>query len=199
MHVNNTSRSCFYELTQLRSIRRPLSMDFAKTSVHIKSCRSLQQFFLQCHRRCHEKTAICPQRRSQVDLEQEKVWPYHSCAEGSSPLVYHPSAYRFCSLSTTPFMVEVRHTSTAPAIPSERLARGLTCDLLSKATWLCLEPGFVALGPETSLSRDRLFGTHCPRTFELRNCHWSVSNLCWKHIFSRSICLAALTTLLWLG
>ena len=41
-----------------------------------------------------EKTVICPQRRSQVDLEQEEVRPYHSCAEGSAPLASHPSAYR---------------------------------------------------------------------------------------------------------
>ena len=33
---------------------------------HIKSCRLLQHYLLRCHRRCREKTAICPQRRSQV-------------------------------------------------------------------------------------------------------------------------------------
>ena len=144
MHVNNTTRSCFYKLTQLRSIRRSFSTDFAKTSAHIKSFRSLQQCFSRCHSRCREKTAICPQRRSQVDLEQEKVRPYHSCAEGSSPLAHHPSAYRLCSLSTTPCMVEVRHTSAAPAILFERSAPGLTCDRLFKVTWRCLEPGLVA-------------------------------------------------------
>ena len=41
-----------------------------------------------------------------------------------------------------------------------------------------LEPGLVALGPNASVSRDRSFGTRCPRTFELRNCRWNVSNLC---------------------
>ena len=65
------------------------------TFPHIKSCRLLQQYLLRRHRRCREKTAICPRRLSQVDLEQEKVRPYHSCAEGSASLASHPSAYRF--------------------------------------------------------------------------------------------------------
>ena len=67
---------------------------------HIKSCRLLQQYLSRCHRHCREKTAICPQRRSQVDLDQEEVRPYHSCAEGSAPLASHPSAHRLqdCSL-----------------------------------------------------------------------------------------------------
>ena len=80
--------------------------------------------------------------------------------------------------------VEVRHTSASHAILSERSVPGLTCDLLFEATWLCLEPGLVASGLEASVSPDRFFGTHCPRTFELRNCHWSLSKLCWKHIYS---------------
>ena len=93
------------------------------------------------------------------------------------------STSRSQSLFTTPYMVVVRHTSAALAILFERSAPGLTCDLLFEVTWLCLEPGPVALGPEASVSRDRSFGTHCPRTFELRNCRWNVSNLCWKHIY----------------
>ena len=93
------------------------------------------------------------------------------------------STSRSQSLFTTPFMVVVRHTSAALAIRSERSAPGHTSDPLFEVTWLCLESGLVASGPETSVSRDRLFGTHCPRTFELRNCRWNVSNLCWKHIY----------------
>ena len=34
LHVNNITRSCFYKLRQLRSIRRSLSTDAAKTLVH---------------------------------------------------------------------------------------------------------------------------------------------------------------------
>ena len=34
MHVNNITRSCFYQLRQLRSVRRSLSTDAAKTLVH---------------------------------------------------------------------------------------------------------------------------------------------------------------------
>ena len=86
------------------------------------------------------------------------------------------------SLFATPYMVEVRLTSAAPAILSGRLTPDLICGLLHGATWLCLEPGPVALGPGVSLSPDRLSGTHCPRTSEFRNCCWNVSNLCWKHI-----------------
>ena len=40
-----------------------------------------------------------------------------------------------------------------------------------------------ASGLGVSVSPDRLFGTHCPRTLEFRNCCWNVSNLCWKHIY----------------
>ena len=64
------------------------------TPSSLKCGPSSFQYLLRCHRRCREKTAICPQRRSQVDLEQEEVRPYHSCAEGSAPLASHPSAYR---------------------------------------------------------------------------------------------------------
>ena len=137
LHVNNITRSCFY---QLRSIRRSLSTDAAKTLVHslissrVHYCNST---FYGAKDICREKTAICPQRCSQVDLEQEEVQLYHSCAEGSAPVASHPSAYRLQdlqSLSTMPFMVEVRHTSAAPAILSEMSAPGLTCDLLFEAT-----------------------------------------------------------------
>ena len=93
------------------------------------------------------------------------------------------SISRSQSLFTTPFMVVVRHTSATLAIRSERSAPGLICDLLFEATWLCLEPELDALGPEASVSRDRSFGTRCPRAFELRKCRWNVSNLCWKHIY----------------
>ena len=34
LHVNNITRSCFYQLRQLKSIRRSLSTDSAKTLVH---------------------------------------------------------------------------------------------------------------------------------------------------------------------
>ena len=93
------------------------------------------------------------------------------------------SISRSQSLFTTPFMAVVRHTSAALAIRSERSAPGLICDLLFEATWLCLEPGLVAMGPEVSVSPDRWFGTHCPRTLEFPNCRWNVSNLSWKHIY----------------
>ena len=82
-----------------------------------------------------------------------------------------------------PSMVEARLPSAAPAILSGRSTPGLICGLLCGATWLCLEPKPVASGLEISVSPDRLFGTHFPRTFELWKCRWNVSNLCWKHIY----------------
>ena len=81
-------------------------------------------------------------------------------------------------LSFNSHTVEVRHTSVTSVILSERSAPGLTCNLLFGATRHCLEPRPVASGPEASVSPDWLFGTHCPRTFESRNSHWNVSNLC---------------------
>ena len=69
------------------------------------------------------------------------------------------------------------YLSCAPALSpglSGRLAPRLTCDLLFEATWLCLELGPVASVLDVSVSPDRLFGTHCPRTFEFRNCRWNV-------------------------
>ena len=61
---------------------------------HIKSCRLLQQHFLRCHKHCCETTSICPQRGCQADLEQEEVWPHHSCVEGPTPLASHSPADR---------------------------------------------------------------------------------------------------------
>ena len=78
-----------------------------------------------------ENTAIRPQRCSQVDLEVR--------TGGSSPISLlcwgisstgfpsvSVSTSRSQSLSTTPSMVEVRHTSAALAILSEKSAPGLT-------------------------------------------------------------------------
>ena len=83
------------------------------------------------------------------------------------------SSSRSRSSSTTPSTVKVRHTSAAPAILSGKAAPGLICGLLCGATWLCLEPRLVASGLEVSVSPDRLFGTHCLRTFEFQNCQFS--------------------------
>ena len=50
LHIKNIAQSCFYQLRQLRSIRRSLSTDAAKTLVHsLISSRVdiLQQYFLQ--------------------------------------------------------------------------------------------------------------------------------------------------------
>ena len=111
--------------------------------------------------------------------------------QGTVPLVEDDwivslSTSRSRSLSTTPSMVEVRRTSAAPAILFGRLAPWLTFFLI-----LCLEPGPVASGLEASVSPDRLFGTHCRRTFEFRNCRWNVSNLYVENTFiSTSLCSA---------
>ena len=189
LHVNNITRSCFYHLRQLRSIRPSLSTDAAKTLVHSLISSRVDY----CNSIFYGATDVVVRRlqsvlngAAQVDLEQEEVRPYYSCAEGSAPLASHPSAYRFQDRSLClqrPSWPWSRHTSAALAIRSERSAPGLICDLLFEATWLCLEPWLVAMGPEASVSRDWSFGTLCPRTFELRNCRWNVSNLSWKHIY----------------
>ena len=65
LHVNNITRSCFYQLRQLRSIRRSLTMEASKTLVHSlvsKSCGLLQQHILRSHERCPTKIAIRTQR-----------------------------------------------------------------------------------------------------------------------------------------
>ena len=97
LHVNNITCSCSLSV-ETAEIHPTITFHGCLENIgsfpHIKSCRLLQQYLLRCHRRCREKTAICPQLRSQVDLEQEEVRPYHSCAEGSAPLASHPSAYR---------------------------------------------------------------------------------------------------------
>ena len=121
-------------------------------------------------------------------------WSYHSCAEGSAPLASHSSAYRLQNRSLrlqcppwSKFDIPQPHLQSCPG---GRRKAGLTRDLLFEATWLCLELGLVALGPEASVFRERSFGTHCPRTFEFRNCRWYVSNLCWKHIYLKNIYFA---------
>ena len=128
---------------------------------------------------------ICPQRGCQADLEQGEIRPYHSCIEGPTPLASHSPADWIQDRGLRP----QRRPWARSDLPqphcnlSGRLTPELICGLLYGATWLCLEPRPVASGPGVSVSPDLLFGTHCPRALEFRNCRWNVSNLCWKHIY----------------
>ena len=85
----------FHQLRQLRSIRRSLSLDAAKTFVHSLISSRVDY----CNSIFYGATDVVVRRLQsvlnalQVDLEQEEVRPYHSCAEGSAPLASHPSAY----------------------------------------------------------------------------------------------------------
>ena len=62
----------------------------------------------------------------------------------------------------------------------------------------CLEPRPFTLGLVVSVSLDRLFGTHCPRTLEFQNCRWNVFKSMLKtHYFAKHIPSSAFVT--WLG
>ena len=128
---------CFYQLRQLRSIRRSHSPRMPQkhwSTLSYQVVSTTATAFLRCHKHCCETTSIGPQRGCQADLEQEEVRPYHSCAEGPTPLASHPPADRIPDHGLRPSMVEVRLTSAAPAILSGRSTPGLVCGLLCGAT-----------------------------------------------------------------
>ena len=178
LRVNNITRSCFYQLRYLRSIRRSLSHGCHEKHWSISSYQVVSTtatIFLRCHKRCREKTAIRPQQGSQADLEQKKVRPYHSCAKDQLhwlPIRQHIDLKIAVFVHNTLNGQGPTYLSCA-CNPVRRSAPGLICDLLYKATWLCLEPRPVASGLEASVSPDRLFGTHCRRTFKFRNWGWN--------------------------
>ena len=147
------------------------------------------------HFRCREKTAICPQRRSQVDLEQEEVRPYHSCAEGSAPLASHPSAYRLQDLSLclqcpswSRSDIPQPHLQSCPR--GRRQGSPAICysrqpDCASNQELPCLGTGrleLTARGHSNSGTVAGAFQIYVENTF-----------------ISPCICLAVLTALLWLG
>ena len=139
--------------------------------------------FLRFQERCCEKTAILPQRDSLANLEQKKIRPYHSCAEGPTPLASHSSAYRFRDRGLCPqrppWLGSDIPISAPPVYLTRSSASGLICNPLCVVTKLCLEPRPVVSGLEASVSLDRLYGTHGLRTFVIRKCRWNVWNLCW--------------------
>ena len=171
LHVNNITRSCFYQLRQMRFIRRSLSTDAAKTLV-----RSLISSRVDY---CNSIVTV-PQILSWEDCNLSSMrlpgWsrPYHSCVEGPTPLASHSQADRVQDRGLRP----QRHPRTRSDIPQLHLqscsggrrqdSPAVCC--AGRPDRLCLEPRPVASGLEVSVSPDRLFGTHCLRTSEFRNC-----------------------------
>ena len=189
LHVNNITRSYFYQLRQPRSIRRSLSKDATKALVHslissrVDYCSSI---FLRCH-----ETLLW----DDFNLSSTRL-PGWSQTRGSSTIsllcwgtnstgfpFVSGSNSRSRSLSATLSMVEVRLTSAAPAIPFQEIDDRAHLRSAVRGDLTVPWTKTVASGLEVPVSPDRLFGTHCPKTFEFRNCHWNVSNPCWKHIY----------------
>ena len=75
------------------------------------------------------------------------------------------------------------HISVDPASPFRKFGREPTFVLRHGGTSPHLEPGHVASGQEASVSPDRLCGTPCPKTLQIKNCHWNISRLNWKLIY----------------
>ena len=120
LHVNNITRSCFYQLRQLRSIRRSLTMEASKTLVHsLKSrcvdyCNSIfygatnavlqrLQSVLNAAARLITNTRkfdhITPVLRNQLYLSScDSIYSYFnmfSLTYGASPAVYYYYYYYY--------------------------------------------------------------------------------------------------------
>ena len=100
LHVNNITRSCFYQLRQPRSIRRSLFTDAAETFVNslissrVDYCNSI--FYGDTNVVVRRLQSII-NAAARLISNQMKFRPHHSCAEqpeGSVSLASHQSVYR---------------------------------------------------------------------------------------------------------
>ena len=182
LHVNNITHSCFYQVRQLRSIRRSFPADAAKTLVpslissRVDYCNSVVV------------------RRLQSVLNAALL-----CAEGSAPLASHPSAYRLqdCGLCLQ------RPPRSRSDIPQLHLKSG-------PGGWRQGSPAFcLSRRPDRNTNQDPSFRAQklpCLRTGCLELTARGHSNsgtvtgtfqIYVENTFiSSSICLAALTALL---
>ena len=149
--------------------------------------------FLQCHKHC-------PQRGCQADLEQEEVRPYHSCVEGPTPLASHPridfkiAAFvhkaihsrgpTYFSSTCNPVREVGARAHLRSAVRGDlTVPRSKTCCFGPRS--LCLRTGCLELTARGHSNSGTVAGT-----FQIY-----VENT----FISPSICIAALTELLWLG
>ena len=99
LHVNNITRSCFFQLRQQRSIRRSLTMEATQTLVNsfvssrVDYCNSI--FY-------GATNAVLRRLQSVLDAANEhyEIRPHHACAQGSASLASHPPTHHFqhCNL-----------------------------------------------------------------------------------------------------
>ena len=179
LHVNNITRSCFYQLRQLRSIRRSLSTDAAKTLVHSLISSRVDY----CNSIFYGATDVVVRRLQSVLNAAARRKFDHITPVLRDELHWLPIRQRI-DFKIAVFVYNALH-GRGPAYLSR------TCNPVrevgAKAHLRSAIRGDLTV-PRTETRRFgprsfRVSGTHCPRTFDLRNCRWSVSNLCWKHIY----------------
>ena len=178
IHVNDITWSCFYQLTQLRSIRRSFSTDAAKTLVHSRISSRVEY----CHSIFYGATNIFVRRlqsllNAAARLISNRRKFDHITSVLRDQLHWLPSV----SVSTSRLRSFIQcppwSRSDIPQLHLQSIQEvGARAHLRSAHRGDLTIP--VVSGPEASVSPDRLFGTHCPRTFQFRNCRWNVSNLC---------------------
>ena len=101
LHVNNITRSCFYQLRQLRSIRRSLSTDAAKTLVHslissrVDYCNSIFYGATDIVVRRLQSVLNAAARLISNRRKFDHITPVLRDQLHWLPIPGHPSAYRF--------------------------------------------------------------------------------------------------------
>ena len=107
LHVNNITRSCFFQLRQLRSIRRSLTMEATKTldhylvSSHVDYCSSI----FRSNQRCPEKIAIRSQRGGQKDHEHKEIRTHQRIIFKISNFYLNLNLIQFAPFETRPTAV----------------------------------------------------------------------------------------------
>ena len=172
LHVNNITRSCFFQLRQLRSIRLSLTMEATKTLVHslvsshLDYCNSIfygatntvlqrLQSVLNAAARLITNTRIfdhiTPVLRDQLHwlpIRQRIIFKIATFVRNS----LHGRGPTYLSRSASPFRKSGRE-------PTFFLRHGDTSPHL--------EPGHVASSQEASVSPNRPCGTPCPKTLQI--------------------------------
>ena len=206
LHVNNITRSCFYQLRQLRSIRRSLSADAAKNTGPFfiyQVVSTTATAFLRCYKKFCEATSICPQRGCRLISNKRKFDISLRCWGTNS------TGFPFTSGSNSRSRSFVRNAvhGRGPTYLSR------TCNPVRKVDARAHLRSAVRVDLTVPGTKTRRFGPRSfrvsgpvvwnslPEDIRIRNCRWNVSNLCWQHVhFAKHMSLIAHSAFVtWLG
>ena len=183
LHVNNITRSCFFQLRQLRSIRRSLTMEATKTLVHslvssrVDYCNSIfygatnavlrrLQSVLNAAARLITNTkkfdhitSVLRDQLHWLPIRQRIIFKIATFVRNS----LHGRGPIYLSRSCIP--ISVIGARATPSFCRTGTPRHTSNQDTS------------ASGQEASVYPDRLCGTPCPKTLQIQNCHWNISRL----------------------